>query len=702
VIDAGDLEALLDSNDPEERRRATSELYVRASDAPLGTCGLVLKALADEDWRVRKEAIATAFALAPSRELLDELVRALQPGENVGLRNAAVEALGGFGVHAVVALDFALVNLDADGRKLAVEALGRVGHELALPVLARMAVDSDPNVRVAAVEAAADLGRAGVSEAIQALEAHLASPEPMLKLAALNGLNSLGVAVPFDTVSALLGEPMLRRAALLAAGRTRNAGAIEPVLDALARATGVLFVELTCAVSELSRERGLVRGIRDNAKRLSAKTNKRVMDLCADEAAFEDARRAAMIAAAALGIEGAAEFAIHTIGDDRFLGEAQEMLELLGELAVPRLVHAIQQRALPERASCLSILGRLAGNTQRGLVVGTALEALEDELADVQREALGIIARYGSAEILVPLSHSLESAASVSTLRQREVALNALAERYPVEARALVDSADPGEPGAHAACVLIAALSPEHAAAERDQVFLSSAAGNASAATRRAALEAMLRVSSVNVLSALSFAVTDEADEVRSVAVSALGRLRDASSRAVGFECLVEILASSADPPLRTSAVRALGNTGDERAVAVLAPLLGNAATLLAVVAVEALATLGASIDTLFGALVHPEPEVVKAGLLAVSERDDSRVPERLAECLAHPAWDVRALSGELLARHPGEVAKSSLRARLSVEQSPAVREVIARSIDRVSGVRRTPPPDLGGSLPPR
>lgn len=702
MIDSGDLEALLESNDPEERRRATSELYVRSSDAPLSTCGLVLKALADEDWRVRKEAIATAFALAPSRELLEELVRALQPGENVGLRNAAVEALGGFGVHAVVALDFALVNLDADGRKLAVEALGRVGHELALPVLARMALDPDANVRVAAVEAAADLGRAGVSEAIQALEGHLASPEPMLKLAALNGLNSLGVAVPFETVSELLGEPILRRAALLAAGRARHPDAIEPVLDALSRASGAFFVELTCAIAELSRERPLVNAIRQNAGRLSPKATQRILDICADEAAFDDARRAAMIAAAALGLEGAAEFAIETIGDDRFLGEAQEMLELLGELAVPRLVHAIQQGSLPERASCLSMLGRIAGNTQRSLVVGTALESLEDELPDVQREALGIIARCGSAEILVPLSRSLEDPGSLSTLRPREVALSALAERYPAEARALIDAADPGDPSAHAACVLIAALPPEDSSHERYQLFLSSAVGNAAAATRRAALEAMLRVSSANLLSALSFAVTDEADEVRSMAVSALGRLRDATGRAPGFECLVEILTSSGEASLRASAVRALGNTADERAVAVLAPLLGNTTTLLAVVAVEALAALGASIDTLFGALAHPEPEVVKAGLLAVSERDDARVPERLAECLAHPAWDVRGLSAELLARHPGEVAKAALRARLSIEQSPAVREVLARSLDRVSGVRRTPPPDLGGSLPPR
>ena len=209
MIESGDIESLLESNDPEERRRATSELFVRASDAPLGTCSLVLKALADEDWRVRKEAIATAFALAPSQELLDELVRALLPGDNVGLRNAAVEALGGFGTHAVAALDHALPGLDADGRKLAVEALGRVGDQSALPVLIRTLGDSDPNVRVACVEAMADLGRAGVSDAIKQLEQCLRSEEPMLALAALNGLNALGVALPFETVGRLLGEEQL-------------------------------------------------------------------------------------------------------------------------------------------------------------------------------------------------------------------------------------------------------------------------------------------------------------------------------------------------------------------------------------------------------------------------------------------------------------------------------------------------------------
>jgi HEAT repeat protein len=122
----------------------------------------------------------------------------------------------------------------------------------------------------------------------------------------------------------------------------------------------------------------------------------------------------------------------------------------------------------------------------------------------------------------------------------------------------------------------------------------------------------------------------------------------------------------------------------------------------LAVVAVEALAKLGAPLESLLCALEHPDPEVVKAGLLASSERNDPRVVSGVLTSLSHEAWDVRALAAELVARHPGEATKAELRARLSTESNPVVHDALARSLERISGVRRTPPLVLGGSLPPR
>ncbi|MBM4361697.1 MAG: HEAT repeat domain-containing protein, partial [Deltaproteobacteria bacterium] len=124
----------LSSQDPEVRRLAVRAL----SRAPEVSPGLVLTALGDVDWRVRKEAVDAARAFAGSRELLSGLVDALLPGDNVGMRNAAVEAIGAHGGAALEVLRARLPGLDADGRKLAVEAAALTADPAALGLLAEL------------------------------------------------------------------------------------------------------------------------------------------------------------------------------------------------------------------------------------------------------------------------------------------------------------------------------------------------------------------------------------------------------------------------------------------------------------------------------------------------------------------------------------------------------------------------------------
>src|SRR5690606_5975390 len=119
--------------------------------------GLLL-ALGDPDWRVRKEAVSVARRAAPSPAVLRGLVEAIGPGSNVGLRNAAVEALPAFGADAVDALAVALPNLDQDSRKLATEALANCEHPTAFLILQDLTRDADVNVRATAVEAIARIG----------------------------------------------------------------------------------------------------------------------------------------------------------------------------------------------------------------------------------------------------------------------------------------------------------------------------------------------------------------------------------------------------------------------------------------------------------------------------------------------------------------------------------------------------------------
>ncbi len=224
-----DVARALSAADSEERRRAVaqiSELTPATRVAPL------LAALGDADWRVRKEAIGLTAELGPEPELLSALADVFEPGDNVGLRNAAVEALGGFGIFAVETLAPRLPKLDADGKKLAIEALGRCGESAALDLLAPLVADSDANVRVAALEAVGAIGALRIDDARALLVARLDANRPLETLAALESLAMVGAGLPFSTVQPWLQDALLGRAALaLAAHRgsargTRSGGGL--------------------------------------------------------------------------------------------------------------------------------------------------------------------------------------------------------------------------------------------------------------------------------------------------------------------------------------------------------------------------------------------------------------------------------------------------------------------------------------------
>ncbi|HLV65892.1 MAG TPA: HEAT repeat domain-containing protein [Polyangiaceae bacterium] len=699
-MQSSDLESLLASRDPEERRQATASLFGRASDSPAGAARLVLRALGDDDWRVRKEAVAAALALSPSRELLDQLVSALGAGDNVGLRNAAVEAIAGYGQEAVEALLQALPSLDADGRKLAAEALGRTGRDSAVPVLVPLLRDEDPNVRIAAVEALATVGRAGIGEVVPLLESCLYSDEPLLVLAALDGLNALGAVLPFGTVSRFFESALLKRSALVAAGRTRDPRVVAPLLECLETATGRGFLDLVFSLCELARGRRAGDELRRAGALLSTKTSARLAALVNDEYTHEELRRAALVVVAALGLDGAVALALGALSDERFLAEAHEAIELLGDTALAALVRAVSEGDEAERASCLAVLARVATEGTREDVAAAALAALSDPSPEVERQAFAVLARFGDESALVHVGEllcQLEEAASVRKAAER--AFEKLCQRFEGPARELARQADPARPEAYAACIVLRALGAGVRGGSDDVAFLSAALKNTSSVVRSAALDALAELGGDAAAEAIALALTDEEHAVRVEAITALGRVRDATGRPLGLPSLIALVEHERDTELLAEAVHALGETQDPSVIAVLGAIAKRETPMLAVSAVEALSRIGgeAATDRLLDALAHGETEVVKAALLAIAETSDPRVLGKLTASLEHEAWDVRGLAADLLARFAGEGARGALRSRLLQEDNPLVREAIAHALERLSGVRRTPLPVLGG-----
>ena len=708
---ARELEAAFASDDPESRRRAVELLRDTLKDPRSDEPGpdsdaparYLLRGLGDSDWRVRKQSVEVVRSLAPAPELLAGLLLTLEPGDNVGLRNAAVEALGAFGEPAVLALSEKLSMLDSDGKKLAAEALARTMLPSALDGLRPLLTDHDPNVRAAAIDAISTIGAAAAPDAFDILSAFLRRPdeEPFVRLTALDGINQLGSLLPWRAIESMLGDPVLERSAFAAAGRSAHPEALPALLGALETAHGGGVSAVLSALVEFSRASAqnplLVR-----AEPPTPRVALRLLELAA--ATNEDLalRKAALIVAGALGIERIAPLAAEALSDGRLLAEADESLSLLGSRAVPALLLRAQSADPDTRAACIEIVTGLADASSAALAVTEIRRWMSAGPSVVVRAGLGAITLLGDESCFATVSEWLGNPEVSSAA---ETALAALAQRFPESARRLARAAKAEGTEAHAAALIQSVLpTPIRDAVADDVAYLSLLLSNPAKAVRCAALAGLGNAGSELGTHAASFALTDEEPEVRFAAVLALSRLRSPDGVLSGLGKLLELVENSQDEELVAATLGALAEAGDSRVLAVLRPLVRNAPPMVAVAAIEALARVpdARRIDALIEGLSHGEPEVVKASMLALGDTIDPRVLAHLGACLDHDAWDVRRLSADMLGRAGGESANALLRARFASEDNPRVQEALSRALEQGSGIRHTPLPPRAGSLRPR
>ena len=708
---ARELEAAFASEDPESRRRAVEFLrdtlrdpHSDESSADLeAPTRYLLRGLGDGDWRVRKQSIEVVRSLAPAPELLVGLLRALEPGENVGLRNAAVEALGAFGESAVAALVDKLLTLDADGKKLAAEALARTQLPSALEALRPLLADVDANVRASAIEAIASVGATAAGDAFEILAAFLQRPEEeaFVRLSALDGINHLGSLLPWGTIESMLSDPVLERSAFAAAGRSAHPEALPALLSAFERARGGGVSAVLSALVEYTRAFAqnplLVR-----AETPSPAVVARLVELASPRNDEVASRKAALIVGGSLGVESIAPIAAEALSDVRLLAEADESLSLLGPRAVPVLLKRAANADPETRAACIEIVTGLADAKSAPLAVLEIRKWIASGPPIVVRAGLGAITLLGDESCFATVSAWLGSEEAASAA---ETALAALAQRYPESARALTRAAKAEGEEAHSAAVIHSVLSaPIRDSVADDVAYLSLLLSNSSKAVRRAALAGLGNVGSELGAHAAAFALTDEEPEVRYAAVLALSRLRSPDGVLSGLGKLLELVEKSADEELVAAALSALADAGDPRLLTVLRPLVRNAPPMVAVAAIEALARVPdvRRVEALIEGLSHGEPEVVKASMLALGDTIDPRVLAHFGACLDHEAWDVRRLSADMLSRSGGESATALLRARLANEDNPLVQEAISRALELGLGLRHTPLPPRVGSLRPR
>jgi HEAT repeat protein len=687
---------LLEQSEPEARRVAVQQIAkVRDQDVS----DLLLRALADDDWRVRKEATLVAGTLDHRDAVVACLIAALEETVNIGLRNAAVEALIRIGSDAVGATIDALGRLDAEGRKLSVEVLGGVSDARAVAALARALEDEDANVRVTAAEALGNAALAGDDareDSIRSLVAALTTSDTFLKIAALESLARLEAQLPWAVFQPCAGDPLLRRYAIVAAAGSSEPEAIRALAQAIGDPSPTIVREAIVALGERIGvslgDDGLIQCARaaldgqsvgrDNVRR------------AARDPEDSRARGGALLVLGLLRDAQDVASLVEALGDDDVAERADRALRLFGSKVVKGLLSVARHSKPSVRAAALALAASLEGANVDDL--RSALrEALKGPGAEVMACAVGALGPLGDATDLRRVSklvaHADERVAANATKSAAD-----LAARYADAARELLRDAKPGKDPVAFGCVLLGAIASTHALNDDDVARLERALAHDDPKVRRAAVDALARADSPAAADAVVFALADEEHEVKLAAVRALGRLRRP-------EPLITIVSDTRDAALAATALRALGEADRDRALAAARPMIGHPDAAIACAAVEVIGHVDASPataqarasavameDALFMALDHAESEVVKLALSMLGARPGARAQTRLGLCLDHPSWEVRRLAAELLGQAKSPSAEGLLRARYELESDPMVREAIAVAVSL-----RPPPANL-------
>lgn len=670
-----DVRERLADPEVEVRRRATQE--IPALPAP-ESCELLLAALGDEDWRVRKEAAAVAARVEPRTAVVFAVARALAEREKVGLRNAAVEALVNIGPDAVPGAIDALSRLDADGRKLAVEVLAGAPTLAGMRTLAKAVADDDVNVVVAVAEALGKAHLAGEQArelAIATLTRLLASPHRLVQLAALEALRPLEAEVPWVSLEPLTGDALLRRSAIAAAGGSRAPRALRALAEAVADPSASLAREALVALGRsLEAAWGEDELLDVAAKTLRASKEARAhLRALAESPGDPAARGAAVLGLGLVRDPDDVPRIADALADDAVADRAEAALALFGEEAVAPLLVAGRTASPPLRGATISMLPVLAPADAEPLAA--VREALSDASPEVVGSALKSLAIVGGpgdlARVAGLVGHDDPKLGAAA-----QAAAFAIASRHLDAARASVSGVDPRSEGAHFAAIVIDALARAGAGQPGDIDVLTNALTHREGAVRRAAIEALASLGGEEAAHAVTFSLADEESAVALAAIRALGRLGRG-------EQLASLAATTKDPIRLGTVLRALRDADPERAYAAARPLLRSREASIAAAAVEVVGSvpLEGRIEALLGAADHEDHEVVKLALAQLAATRDERAVAALARAIEHPADVVRRYAAELLAGGEGGEAEAILRARLDRERSSDVRRAIMAAL---------------------
>jgi HEAT repeat protein len=648
------LEKRLASSNAEERREATIELG-RAGNAAVP---LLFRAIGDGDWRVRKTAVEAIVAIG-DESVVTQLIRTLSAHDNAGARNSAIEALVQIGGPAVKALLSALGTPDPDVRKFIVDILGDLRDPRAAPALISSLDDGDENIRVASAEA---LGKIRDPQAVDALLTCMARPgQGWLGYAAAEALGAIGDERALGPLLTALGNSSLREPVLESLGKIGNGNTLGPLIHGLADPLRIVREVSSVALVAIYRksappeQQAIILAVR-------AGMSDRGVDFLEE-----------LLVTSSGELQKAAIFLLGWIGRDSSIRKLLSLLkeEELEEPLVQALMHIDTSKATfllgylsSDNALVRRTVARVLGDLGVAGAEDSLVSLLRDENGHVRSMAAGALGRLRSRKAINPLLALLtDEYESV-----QESAIHALA---AIGDESMLDGLIKDFSSRDAflrrnIAVLLGKLRTDKAASA-----LAFALKDEEPEVRKAVVHAFGDMLPGKSLKPLLLAITDDDPEVRMLAAESLGKMKTAEA----FNALLPLLEDN-DLWVRAAAARGLGRIGGDAAGEILTNRLKNATDIYLLALVEALGKLVfvPAREPLVGLTSHPDPEVRKTVLSALSGYSGEVVQRAVMSRLSDPHWSVRKAAIASLTQKRDAATEALLATIAADDPDPTVR----------------------------
>ncbi|HPX60346.1 MAG TPA: HEAT repeat domain-containing protein [Deltaproteobacteria bacterium] len=574
MIQDNELRQVLVTADEETRRRALSSLV----DQPLAEIEQFLfLAMADESWRVRKEAVDLYVAAVPSSDSVFRLLELLRNEENAGLRNSAAEAVIRLGDSAADCLITMCGDEDPDVRKFIIDAMGCIGSRAFVPCLLAALADRVENVAAAAAE---QLGNVGDMTVVpQLIDSIIDNHSLIYRFSALAALARLNACLPVpEGILRLAEQEILRQSVLNCLGNIGDESVVGVLMSGFSsrqrnsrKAAVASWYRLYCRVDSGARQR------MEQALRIFDRDV--LMPVLIEQFTLLDPHMAEAVTVM-LGIVGDRR-AVNTLLNawtcERISHLALGAMKMLEPSGIESLISLYDNADVAARTAICTVIGELA-NANGSVIIG---QGLNDGYPTVRCAAVKAAGMLGVTAFIPDIVRLLGDADS--QVRNAAVACMSALSRLDRTsildvARKLAHSEVPDH--RRDAAVLAAELS------EGD--YLSRLVKDEDPSVRKAAVASLGRLNTIGVGSMLQMALVDECPDVRIAAVESLASIGGRPA----LDCLIPALHDS-DTWVQCAVLKGIEKIDRASLLQAIAELFPAAGGLLMITCLEMLGKIG-------------------------------------------------------------------------------------------------------------